>query len=159
MRCHICNSTLPHPHARNCTCSCTLMLTRLQSPSHPDARTSTTLKDITQHRKRHHGSSPHNDTAPQRSREEQPREHTYKILVTQFNRTKMGYALRGAKTTLSQTKTRSYRHTERHAHKSRHYHRIHKHRVSLRKVTRRSITHCTPRPTLAPLYGRSEALT
>ena len=113
---------------------------QLQLPSHLDARARTTLKDIMSHRERHHGSSLHNDTAPQRK----SLINTYTKSQSQFNRTEMGCAPRGCKDhslpnkkTITQTHTQTHRHT----HKSLQHHRNHKHTgVTLRKVTHRSIT-------------------
>ena len=114
---------------------------QLQLRSHLDARARTTLKDIMSHRERHHGSSLHNDTAPQRK----SLINTYTKSQSQFNRTEMGCAPRRCKDhslpnkkTITQTHTQTHRHT----HKSLHHHRNHKHiGVTLRKVTHRSITH------------------
>ena len=129
---------------------------QLQSPSHLDARIHTTLKDIMPHREQHHGSSLHNDTAPQRN----SLINTYtKSQSLSSTEPKWGVHLGDAKTTPSQTKRQSHRHTPKHTDTPISHTittgitntPVHTEKTHTQKLH----TQCTPGPTMAPLYGCS----
>lgn len=156
LRCHMCNATLPHPHTRNCTHSHTRLLMQLRSPSYPDARTRTTLKDTMQHR---------DIMAPlptmtqlHKGTEKQPHEHPYKIPVTCSTEPKWDVHMGRQKPLPPKRRNLflptptahlpSHIHARARAHtktrpKVSHHHRIHQHTLSLRQVTRRNTTGIT----------------